>query len=206
MGDPANTVPDNLVDAIPADKRTARAMVYLLEATRRARQDVAQRVAEYKAETNESLKIKKELYKELRRMKDRLEVYAAALADAPPDGPIPDAVKPLFYKFPKPPVAIDGNTGAEYWVPTPDAYTPRMIASMLGALAEHDESMKGIFWVYLWEEVKKLPSTAAEAIRDVASDVASGLFPNWKPVVIVGGIAVAAIGGTALVVRARGKR
>jgi hypothetical protein len=190
---------NDLGKAIPPDKRTARAMVYLLEATKRARQDVAERASAFKTDNNETLKIKREIYKELRRLKDRLDVYGQILATAPPDGPIPDEVKPLFYKFPKPPTAHDEQLGRDYWVPTPDAYTPRMIASMLSALQEHDKSMEDLFWKYLWEEVKKLPTKAGEFIHDVVSDAADAAFPRWP--LAVGGVLV--VGTVVMVARGR---
>ena len=200
MAPPIGTVPDNLGNAIPKDKRTARAMVYLLEATRRARQDVSQRVSEFHPTTNEALKIKREIHRELRRLKDRLDVYQDVLSMAPPDGPIPPEVAPLFYKFQPPPTAWDDQLEKEYWVPTPDAYTPGMIASMLGALKEHDESMKGVFWDYLMKEIASLPGRAGQAIHDATSDFVDAALPRWP--FVVGGVVV--VGG-ALIIAGRSK-
>ena len=196
---------ENLYEAIPPGKRTARAMVYLVEATRQARQDVSQRVAAYAAENNESRKIKRELYKELRRLKDRLDEYAKILADADPDGPIPEGVRPLFFKFATPPTATDGQNGQSYPVPTPDAFTPRMLATMLGALKDHDASMKNVFWKYVWENVKSLPGDAAEVIHDAAADVVENLLPEveWQKWAILVGAGVVTLGGVYVVASQR---
>ena len=199
MAPPIGTVPDNLGNAIPPDKRTARAMVYLLEATRRARQDVSQRASEFRPATNEAHKLKREILRELRRLKDRLDVYQDALSAAPPDGPIPVEVAPLFYKFQPPPVAWDDMLEREYWVPTPDAMTPGMIAAMLGALKEHDDSMKGVFWDYLVQEIASLPGRAGAIIHDAASGFVENAFPRWP--IVVGGVVV--IGGAMLLASSR---
>lgn len=199
MSPPIGTVPENLGNVIPPDKRTARAMVYLLEATRRARQDVSMRASDFQPNTNEALKIKREIHRELRRLKDRLDVYQDILSAAPPDGPIPPEVAPLFYKFQPPPEAWDDMLERKYWVPTPDAYTPGMIASMLGALEEHDKSIKGVFWDYLLQEMASLPGRAGKAVHDAASGFVDNAFPRWP--LVVGGVVI--VGGALFVASSR---
>lgn len=176
----------------PPEKRTARHMLPLLNATERARAKVWGRAIGMKAGLSSFAK--RDIFKEIKRLGERLAMYRAALLKAKPDDPIPREVLPLLFSVPG--LRLVDSNGKEYPVPSPDAFTPDMIASMLGALSEHMKDMEHVFWRDLASEVKALPGKAAGVVRDVVDDVREQLgVPrvNWTAIAI-GGVAIATVG------------
>lgn len=172
----------------PPEKRTARAMLALVEATRRARAQTVRAVMNAELGTGVEAAVKKRLVRELTALRTRLDAYAAALAKAKPNGPIPKTVRPLFYQVP----------GAGHF--TPDALTPFTINNQLREAERFYASQEGQFWRYYVEELKKLPAKAVKAARELAQDIAdeamgAKLFPWIAGVgaIVLGGVTVWAI-------------
>ena len=73
------------------------------------------------------------------------------------------------------------------------------LCNLLGALEEHDKSIKGVFWDYLLQEMASLPGRAGKAVHDAASGFVDNAFPRWP--LVVGGVVI--VGGALFVASSR---
>lgn len=189
--------------AHPPDKRTARHMLVLLEATRQAR-DRSVRAISRRTTSGVPEEQRQQIVRDLTRLGTRLDLYAEQLSRVAPSDPMPESVVPLFKN-----ILWTKETPSALRHPTPDFVTPFRSDNAAAELGSFYEFQVREFFRYLSESAVAagkgavgVVKGAADTVTDVVADAARGAAGRnassalpW----VLGGVGVLALGGVAYV-------
>jgi len=138
--------------AFPAEHQTARSMLVLVDETRKARERVLDAIVKMGPRQRGTPEEQRQLLlRDLRRLETRLTGYAAALSQARPSDPIPEAVRPLFSR-----VTFPSGTPASERHFTPDFATPISVTNQLEELGDFGPLVSNDFLLSITNKMQEI--------------------------------------------------
>ena len=172
----------------PPEKRTARNLLVLLEATRQARERSLRAIAARPAEGVPEDQ-RQQLMRDLKRLGARLDLYAVSLSRVAPSDPMPESVRPLFHN-----ILWTPETPATLRHPTPDYTTPFKVDNAFGELGEFYSFQSDKFFEFLVDGIEDAGRATGTVVTGVVRGAAAATVGSGWPWV-VGGLGVVALGG-----------